>query len=85
MRGSSTRGAVARSSGTALWVGAGIGTACLAAGLGIGGQVGAAFAGLGLVLPGNQASIRVLEKVGMRRDGSVEIGELLAQRWMIEH
>ncbi|MFF9485466.1 hypothetical protein [Streptomyces sp. NPDC014676] len=48
----SWRGAVARSSGTALWVGAGIGTACLAAGLGIGGQVGAAFAGLGLVLPG---------------------------------
>ncbi|GAA2285602.1 hypothetical protein GCM10010415_64660 [Streptomyces atrovirens] len=48
----SWRQAVARSSGTALWVGAGIGTVCLVAGPAIGGQVGAAFAGLGLVLPG---------------------------------
>ena len=39
---------------------------------------------LGLVLPGNHASIRVLEKVGMRRDGSVEIDDQLAQRWTIE-
>lgn len=46
------RGAVARSSGTALLVGTGIGTVSLAAGLAIGGQVGAAFAGLGVVLPG---------------------------------
>ncbi|WP_406308238.1 hypothetical protein [Streptomyces griseoaurantiacus] len=49
---SSWRGAVARSSGTALLVGAGIGTVCLVAGLSIRGQVGAAFAALGVVLPG---------------------------------
>ncbi|MFC8421241.1 hypothetical protein ACFUN7_10215 [Streptomyces sp. NPDC057236] len=48
----SWRQAVARSSGTALLVGAGIGTACLVTGPVIGGRVGAAFAGLGLVLPG---------------------------------
>ncbi|WP_329523696.1 hypothetical protein OG983_07415 [Streptomyces jietaisiensis] len=48
----SWRGAVARSSGTALLVGAGIGTVCLVAGLSIRGQVGAAFAALGVVLPG---------------------------------
>ncbi|MFG2682042.1 hypothetical protein [Streptomyces sp. NPDC048392] len=48
----SWRGAVARSSGTALLVGAGIGTVCLVAGLGVGGRVGAAFAGLGVMLPG---------------------------------
>ncbi|OMI91533.1 hypothetical protein BSZ07_01315 [Streptomyces sp. M1013] len=48
----SWRGAVARASGAALLVGAGIGAVSLAAGLGIGGQVGAAFAALGIVLPG---------------------------------
>ncbi|MYS55653.1 hypothetical protein GTW46_37330, partial [Streptomyces sp. SID6013] len=48
----SWRGAVARSSGTALLVGTGIGTVSLVAGLCIGGQVGAAFAALGVVLPG---------------------------------
>ncbi|CAM5231011.1 Oligosaccharide flippase family protein OS=Streptomyces tendae OX=1932 GN=GUR47_06485 PE=4 SV=1 [Streptomyces tendae] len=49
---SSWRGAVTRSSGSALLVGTGIGTVSLAAGLSIGGQVGAAFAALGIVLPG---------------------------------
>lgn len=48
----SWRGAVARSSGTALLVGSGIGTVSLVTGLVIGGQVGAAFAALGVVLPG---------------------------------
>ncbi|GAA2564881.1 MULTISPECIES: MATE family efflux transporter [Streptomyces] len=48
----SWRGAVARSSGTALVVGAVIGAVCLAAGLGVGGDVGPAFAGLGVMLPG---------------------------------
>ncbi|CAL9672866.1 MULTISPECIES: hypothetical protein [unclassified Streptomyces] len=49
---SSWRGAVARASGAALLVGASIGLVSLIAGLGIGGQVGAAFAALGVVLPG---------------------------------
>ncbi|MFD5801460.1 MATE family efflux transporter [Streptomyces sp. NPDC127020] len=48
----SWRGAVARSSGTALGVGATVGAVCLVAGLGMGGSVGPAFAGLGLMLPG---------------------------------
>ncbi|MFI1422610.1 hypothetical protein ACH4VX_32510 [Streptomyces sp. NPDC020731] len=48
----SWRGAVARSSGTALLVGAVIGAACLVAGLSIGGRLGPAFAGLGVMLPG---------------------------------
>lgn len=48
----SWRGAVARSSGTALLVGSGIGTVSLVTGLAIGGRVGAAFAALGVVLPG---------------------------------
>ncbi|MEU6762259.1 hypothetical protein ABZ916_07010 [Streptomyces sp. NPDC046853] len=48
----SWRGAVARSSGTALGVGTVIGAACLVVGLALGGQVGPAFAGLGLMLPG---------------------------------
>ncbi|MBU6533601.1 hypothetical protein [Streptomyces mayonensis] len=46
------RGAVARSSGTALGVAAAIGAACLAVGLAVGGTVGPAFACLGVVLPG---------------------------------
>ncbi|WP_443032782.1 hypothetical protein [Streptomyces sp. BA2] len=46
------RAAVARSSGTALGVGAAIGAACLVAGLAVGGRVGPAFACLGVVLPG---------------------------------
>ncbi|WRQ83397.1 hypothetical protein I3F59_015855 [Streptomyces sp. MUM 178J] len=46
------RGAVARSSGTAVGVGAVIGAACVVAGLALGGQVGPAFACLGVVLPG---------------------------------
>ncbi|MCP9206808.1 hypothetical protein NMK44_32030 [Streptomyces sp. NEAU-Y11] len=46
------RGAVARSSGTALGVGAAIGAGCLVAGLALGGQVGPAFACLGVMLPG---------------------------------
>ncbi|MGW1726798.1 hypothetical protein ACWCQK_28205 [Streptomyces sp. NPDC002306] len=45
------RGAVARSSGTALGVGAGLGAVCLVIGLGLGGSVGPAFACLGVVLP----------------------------------
>ncbi|MDJ1131470.1 hypothetical protein [Streptomyces iconiensis] len=48
----SWRGAVARSSGTALGVGALIGAACLVVGLALGGRVGPAFAGLGVMLPG---------------------------------
>ncbi|MFE2358382.1 hypothetical protein [Streptomyces parvulus] len=46
------RAAVVRSSGTALGVGAAVGAVCLAVGLGMGGRVGPAFAGLGVVLPG---------------------------------
>ncbi|EPJ34464.1 hypothetical protein STAFG_8505 [Streptomyces afghaniensis 772] len=48
----SWRAAVARSSGTALGVGAALGAACLVAGPALGGSVGAAFACLGVVLPG---------------------------------
>ncbi|WP_399920327.1 hypothetical protein [Streptomyces kanamyceticus] len=48
----SWRGAVARSSGAALGVGAAIGAACLVTGLALGGRVGPAFAGLGVILPG---------------------------------
>ncbi|MFF8354739.1 hypothetical protein ACF063_14910 [Streptomyces chartreusis] len=46
------RGAVARSSGTALGVGTAIGAACVVVGLALGGQVGPAFACLGVMLPG---------------------------------
>ncbi|MFI6376742.1 hypothetical protein [Streptomyces sp. NPDC050546] len=48
----SWRGAVARSSGTALGVGAAIGAVCLVGGLALGGRVGPAFACLGVMLPG---------------------------------
>ncbi|MFF5364788.1 hypothetical protein ACFY4I_36245 [Streptomyces scabiei] len=48
----SWRGAVARSSGTALGVGGVIGAACLAVGPAVGGPVGPAFACLGVMLPG---------------------------------
>ncbi|GAA3768213.1 hypothetical protein ACFS5L_22425 [Streptomyces phyllanthi] len=48
----SWRAAVARSSGTALGLGAALGAACLVVGLGVGGRVGPAFACLGVVLPG---------------------------------
>ncbi|GGL05197.1 hypothetical protein [Streptomyces flaveus] len=48
----SWRGAVARSSGTALGVGVVVGAACLVAGLALGGRVGPAFACLGVMLPG---------------------------------
>lgn len=48
----SWRAAAARSSGTALGVGAAIGTVCLVIGLSLGGRVGPAFAALGVVLPG---------------------------------
>lgn len=48
----SWRGAAARSSGTALGVGATVGAACLAVGLALGGSVGTAFACLGVLLPG---------------------------------
>ncbi|MGB8940349.1 MAG: hypothetical protein WCD21_08960, partial [Streptomyces sp.] len=48
----SWRGAVARSSGTALGVGTAIGAACLVVGLALGGSVGPAFACLGVMLPG---------------------------------
>ncbi|MFD0275263.1 hypothetical protein ACFVHB_15355 [Kitasatospora sp. NPDC127111] len=48
----SWRGAVARSTGTALGVGAVIGAVSLAAGLALGGRVGSAFAALGVMLPG---------------------------------
>lgn len=37
---------------------------------------------LGLVLPENAASIRVLEKVGMRPDGTVEYGGQRALRYV---
>lgn len=45
------RGAVARSSGTALGVGAVAGAGSLLIGLAVGGPVGVAFVGLGIVLP----------------------------------
>lgn len=48
----SWRGAVARSSGTSLGVGAAIGVPCLLIGLTLGGHVGLAFAALGVMLPG---------------------------------
>ncbi|WP_425246147.1 hypothetical protein [Streptomyces sp. NEAU-NA10] len=48
----SWRGAVARSTGTALGVGAVIGAACVVGGLALGGRVGPAFACLGVLLPG---------------------------------
>ncbi|MFH8801218.1 hypothetical protein ACH4F6_16720 [Streptomyces sp. NPDC017936] len=48
----SWRGAVARSSGTALGAGAALGAASLVTGLALGGRVGSAFACLGVVLPG---------------------------------
>lgn len=48
----SWRGAVARSSGTALGVGAALGVVSVVAGLALGGRLGAAFACLGVVLPG---------------------------------
>lgn len=48
----SWRGAVARSTGTALGIGAALGAACLVAGLGLGGRVGPTFAALGVMLPG---------------------------------
>ncbi|MEU0804819.1 hypothetical protein [Streptomyces sp. NPDC005970] len=47
----SWRAAVARSSGTALGLGAALGAACLVVGLALGGSVGSAFAVLGVVLP----------------------------------
>lgn len=40
---------------------------------------------LGLVLPENGASIRVLEKVGMRYEGVDEFMGDHVQRWAIEH
>ncbi|MET9370200.1 hypothetical protein ABZY00_20440 [Streptomyces griseoflavus] len=48
----SWRGAVARSSGAALGVGAALGAVSVAVGLALGGPVGTAFACLGVVLPG---------------------------------
>ncbi|MGR6974225.1 hypothetical protein ACU639_32295 [Streptomyces cynarae] len=48
----SWRGAVARSTGTALGVGTAMGAACLVVGLGLGGRLGPAFACLGVMLPG---------------------------------
>ncbi|MER6627514.1 hypothetical protein ABT301_04610 [Streptomyces sp. NPDC000987] len=48
----SWRGAVARSAGTALGVGAAVGVLCLVAGAGLGGRVGPAFVALALMLPG---------------------------------
>lgn len=48
----SWRGAVTRSTGTALGVGTAIGAVCLVVGLGLGGRVGPAFACLGVMLPG---------------------------------
>ncbi|MCF3122855.1 hypothetical protein IPZ68_24570 [Streptomyces arenae] len=48
----SWRGAVARSSGTALGVGGAIGAVCLVVGLALGGELGTAFACLGVMLPG---------------------------------
>ncbi|MER5683098.1 hypothetical protein [Streptomyces sp. NPDC002205] len=50
--GAAWRGAVGRSTGTALGVGGVLGAVCLVAGLGLGGQVGPAFAALGVMLPG---------------------------------
>ncbi|WP_432186434.1 hypothetical protein [Streptomyces sp. Tue6028] len=50
--GAAWRGAVGRSTGTALVVGAVLGAVCLVAGLGLGGRVGPAFAALGVMLPG---------------------------------
>ncbi len=50
--GWSWRRAVAQSAGTALGVGTAIGAACLVVGLALGGQVGPAFACLGVMLPG---------------------------------
>ncbi|MER7789798.1 hypothetical protein [Streptomyces sp. NPDC097640] len=47
----SWRAAVARSSGTALGLGAALGAACSVVGLALGGSVGSAFAVLGVVLP----------------------------------
>ncbi len=38
---------------------------------------------IGLVLPGNPASIRVLEKVGMRADGQIDYDGILALRYAI--
>ncbi|KUF16868.1 hypothetical protein [Streptomyces silvensis] len=48
----SWRAAAARSSGTALGVGAAVGAVCVVAGLALGGRVGPAFTCLGIVLPG---------------------------------
>jgi O-antigen/teichoic acid export membrane protein len=48
----SWRGAVARSTGTAIGVGTAIGAACLVVGLALGGRLGPAFACLGVMLPG---------------------------------
>lgn len=48
----SWRAAVARSSGTALGVGAALGAVSVVAGLALGGRLGPAFACLGVVLPG---------------------------------
>ncbi|MEV6942815.1 hypothetical protein AB0N07_12605 [Streptomyces sp. NPDC051172] len=48
----SWRGAVARSTGTALGVGTAMGAVCLLAGLGLGGRLGPAFACLGVMMPG---------------------------------
>lgn len=45
------RAAAARSSGTALAVGGALGAVCLLVGLGLGGDVGPAFASLGVALP----------------------------------
>src|SRR6185312_3806140 len=49
---SSWRGAVARSTGTALGVGTAIGALSLGAGLALGGRLGPAFVCLGVMLPG---------------------------------
>lgn len=38
---------------------------------------------LGLVLPGNPASARVLEKVGMHREGTLQDGDLQVLRYVI--
>ncbi|WP_033330588.1 membrane protein [Streptomyces novaecaesareae] len=45
------RAATARSTGAALGVGTALGAVCLLVGLGLGGRVGPAFAGLGVALP----------------------------------
>lgn len=50
--GAAWRGAVGRSTGTALGVGGALGAVCLVTGLGLGGRVGPAFAALGVMLPG---------------------------------